>query len=62
MTLSLLLSAFALLLVVEGLLPALSPTLYRRAMRSMAELPPAHLRLIGLSSMIAGALILSLVH
>ena len=55
-----LVTAFALLLVAEGLLPALSPRRYREAMRAMAELPASRLRLIGLSSMIAGAVILTL--
>jgi len=62
MTVSLLMSALALVLVIEGLLPALDPRLYRRAMRAMSELPAAQLRLIGLSSMIAGAVILTLVR
>ena len=57
-----LLTALALVLVIEGLLPALSPALYRRAFWSMVKLPSAHLRLIGLSSMIAGAVILTLVR
>ena len=57
-----LLTALALVLVVEGLLPALSPALYRRAFRSLARLPGPHLRLVGLSSMIAGAVMLTLVH
>ena len=55
-------SAIALVLVIEGLLPSLSPSLYRRAMRAMSETPDSHLRLIGLSSMIAGAVLLTLLH
>ena len=55
-------TAIALVLVIEGLLPALSPSLYRKAFWSMVRLPSAHLRLIGLSSMIAGAVILTLVR
>ena len=56
------LTALALVLVIEGLLPFASPSLYRAAVAAMAETPPARLRLIGLSSMIAGVVLLSLVR
>ena len=57
-----LLTALALVLVLEGLLPFASPTLYRAAVEAMAATPPARLRLLGLSSMIAGVVLLTLVR
>ena len=56
------LTALALLLVVEGLLPFASPALYRAAVEAMASAPPARLRAGGLCSMIAGVLLLSFVR
>lgn len=52
--------ALALVLVIEGLLPALAPTLFRRAMLSMAQTDARTLRLSGLASMIIGAILLYL--
>ena len=57
-----LLSAVALVLVIEGLLPFASPSLYRAAVEATARLPAARLRLVGLSSMIAGVVLLTLVR
>jgi len=53
-----LLAALALVLVLEGLMPALSPEGLRRAYQQIVELPDRSLRAIGLTSMIAGALLL----
>lgn len=52
--------ALALVLVIEGLLPALSPGTYRKAMLAMIRMDERSLRITGLVSMIAGALILYL--
>ena len=57
-----LVTALALVLVIEGLLLAVGPSLYRDAVRAMAALPTRRLRAIGLSSMIAGAVVLVLVR
>jgi len=54
--------AVALLLVFEGILPFLSPDGWRRAMIQAGQLSDKVLRVIGLSSMLAGVLILYLVH
>jgi uncharacterized protein YjeT (DUF2065 family) len=51
-------AAFALYLVLEGLLPFLSPTLAQRAFRSMATTPERALRIVGLLSMLAGCALL----
>lgn len=55
-----LLSAMALVLVFEGLLPFLTPEGYRRAMLSMIQMEDKKLRLAGLTSMLAGVLLLTL--
>lgn len=56
----LLLSALALMLVIEGLLPFLSPALWRETFRKMTELSDNQLRFIGLGSMLGGLLLLYL--
>ncbi len=53
-------AALALVMVIEGLLPAISPRLYRKAMLSVAQLDSRSIRVTGLVSMIAGALFLFL--
>lgn len=53
-------TAVALMLVLEGLLPSLSPGLFRRALVSMAQLDDRSLRLSGLASMVLGAVLLYL--
>ena len=57
-----LLAAFALMLVLEGVLPFLSPASWRSAFRRFIELPDGQLRFVGLTSMIAGLLLLLLTH
>ncbi len=54
--------AIALLLVFEGMLPFLSPDGWRQAMIQAGKLSDKTLRIIGLASMLAGVLILYLVH
>jgi uncharacterized protein YjeT (DUF2065 family) len=54
-------SALALVLVIEGLLPALSPKSYRKAMFTMMQMDERSLRITGLVSMIAGAVFLYLI-
>ena len=55
-----LLIALALLLVLEGLLPFLVPGVWRDAFRKLTELSDGQLRFMGLSSMLAGLLVLAL--
>ena len=50
--------ALALVLVIEGLLPAMSPEAYRRAMVSVSQLDRRAIRTMGMFSMIAGAILL----
>ncbi|MGH8497125.1 MAG: DUF2065 domain-containing protein [Gammaproteobacteria bacterium] len=52
-----LLTAIGLVLVIEGIMPFLSPDAWRRALGMVAQLETRRLRLVGLSSMIVGLLI-----
>jgi uncharacterized protein YjeT (DUF2065 family) len=57
-----LLTAIALMLVIEGVLPFLVPTLWRETFRRLTEMSDGQIRFIGLSSMLAGLLLLYLVR
>ena len=57
-----LLDAVALLLVLEGILPFLSPSLVRRLLDRMNEMGDNALRAVGLASMVAGVALLYLSH
>jgi uncharacterized protein YjeT (DUF2065 family) len=57
-----LLTAVALMLVLEGLLPFLFPGVWREAFRKLTELSDGQLRFIGLTAMLAGLLLLALVR
>jgi uncharacterized protein len=57
-----LLAAFALMLVLEGLMPFLSPGTWRNVLRRAIELSDGQLRFIGLASMLSGLLILFVVQ
>ena len=50
----LLLSALALMLVLEGMLPFLSPAVWRSVFERAIRLSDGQIRFIGLSSMLAG--------
>ena len=54
--------ALALVLVIEGMLPFLSPKGWRDAMSQAAQLPDNVLRILGFFSMLAGVIILYLVQ
>jgi len=51
-------AALGLLLVIEGILPFLSPRAIRRTLERMVAMEDAALRLAGAASMIAGILVL----
>ncbi|MDH5190700.1 MAG: DUF2065 domain-containing protein [Gammaproteobacteria bacterium] len=57
-----LLSALALLLVLEGILPFLNPTGMRKTMRMLSEMDDKTLRVTGFFTMIAGAILLYIVR
>jgi uncharacterized protein YjeT (DUF2065 family) len=56
----LLLGAVALMLVLEGLLPLLSPAAWRAAFRRALALTDGQLRFMGLASVLIGGLLLAL--
>jgi uncharacterized protein YjeT (DUF2065 family) len=53
------LMAFALMLVIEGLLPFLAPNLWRETFRRITQMSDGQIRFFGLSSMLAGLLLLA---
>lgn len=53
-----LLSAIALLMVIEGLLPFANPRGWRRTMATLVQMPEEKLRTAGLVSIIAGLVLL----
>ena len=55
-----LLTALALMLVLEGLLPFLLPGTWRDTFRKLTELSDGQLRFVGLTAMLAGLLLLAL--
>ena len=57
-----LIPALALVLVIEGMLPFLSPKGWRDAMSQAAQLPDNVLRTLGFVSMLAGVIILYFVQ
>ncbi|WP_455365956.1 DUF2065 domain-containing protein [Kaarinaea lacus] len=57
-----LLLALALLLVLEGLLPFLSPAGFKQAMQMIAQMNEKQLRISGFVSMMAGVLLMYLIN
>lgn len=57
-----LLTAVALLLIIEGLLPALNPGSWRRGVEQMSRLPDRTLRITGIGLILAGALMFHLIR
>lgn len=57
-----LLAAFALYLVIEGVMPFLNPPLMKRVMLSFVQSSDRQLRISGLASMMAGLILLFLVR
>ena len=53
-----LLMAFALMLVIEGALPFLAPSLWRETFRRIMLLSDGQIRFFGLSAMLAGLVLL----
>ncbi len=55
------LMAFALMLIIEGLLPFLAPNLWRDTFRRITQMSDGQIRFFGLTSMLIGLLLLFLV-
>jgi uncharacterized protein YjeT (DUF2065 family) len=53
-----LLMAFALMLIIEGALPFLAPSLWRDTFRKITQMSDGQIRFVGLSVMIVGLLLL----
>ncbi|RQO63196.1 DUF2065 domain-containing protein [Paucibacter sp. KBW04] len=51
-------AALALMLVIEGLLPLINPTLWRQVFARMLAMTDGQIRFVGLSSILAGSLLL----
>ena len=54
------LMALALMLILEGVLPFLAPNLWRDTFRKITQMSDGQIRFVGLSSMLAGLLLLFL--
>lgn len=52
--------ALALMLVIEGLLPFLSPGIWRQVFERATKMSDGQIRFVGLSSMLVGVLLLVL--
>ncbi len=55
-------SALALVMIIEGIIPFISPTGYKSTMQQMIGMPDSTLRYIGLGLMIVGVVSLYLVR
>ncbi len=54
-----LLTAFALLLIIEGLMPMIAPRMWQQVMQELAAVNPRNIRVGGIISMLAGAILLN---
>lgn len=59
---STLLLAFALMLVIEGLLPFVAPRIWRETFRRAIELRDGQLRFVGLTSILIGLVLLTVLR
>jgi uncharacterized protein YjeT (DUF2065 family) len=57
-----LLAAFALYLIIEGVIPFLSPQGWKQALEQMTKLDDQKMRIFGLASMLAGLVLLAVVR
>jgi uncharacterized protein YjeT (DUF2065 family) len=55
-----LLLAFALMLVLEGLMPFVAPAAWRETFRRLIQMSDGQIRFIGLTSMLVGLILLIL--
>ncbi len=53
-----LLTALALVLIIEGLLPVIAPSTWMKVMRDAAKMGPQGVRTAGIVSMLCGAILL----
>jgi uncharacterized protein YjeT (DUF2065 family) len=55
-------TAFALLLILEGLLPVLAPKAWQKAMQDLSQSNPKYIRIGGMASMLGGAFLLQFLN
>ena len=55
-------TAFALLLIIEGLLPFFAPRFWQKMIRDLSEYNPKAIRIGGIISMLAGAVLLQFLN
>ena len=55
-------TAFALYLVLEGVMPFMNPRGMKRALALLAQMPDVQLRIAGLASMLAGLVLVWLIR
>ena len=55
-------TAFSLVLVIEGIMPLIAPTVWRETFAKMISFTDGQLRTVGLFSMLGGLLILIMVR
>jgi uncharacterized protein YjeT (DUF2065 family) len=53
--------AFALMLVIEGLMPFIAPRVWRETFRRVTELADGQLRFMGLTSIVIGLILMVVV-
>ncbi|MFT3757382.1 DUF2065 domain-containing protein [Thauera sp.] len=53
-----LLTAFALMLIIEGILPFVAPAAWRETFLRLASMADGQIRFVGLTSMLGGLLLL----
>lgn len=56
-----LLMAFALMLIIEGALPFLAPSVWRDTFRRIMQLSDGQIRFVGLAAMLFGVILFTLV-
>ena len=52
-----LLTAFALMLVLEGVVPFMAPAVWRETFRRLIQFSDGQIRFVGLASMLAGVIL-----
>ena len=57
-----LMTAFALVLIIEGVLPGLSPTKWQNFLQGVSRMNPRTIRVVGVASMLSGALLLQFLN
>ncbi len=57
-----LMTAFALVLIIEGLLPMIAPRFWQKAVQELSKHHPKTIRIGGIISMLAGAFLLQIIH